>query len=418
MIHSIKFRPGHTITRRTGPVVFQNKKMGSLGIGIGTSSQSQVMRSATDISSGASTGALVGSVVPGIGNVIGAAVGAAIGAIGSLFGPAKEGQAAMTWDDMVNHGYLFNTRGQAFDERYIGEAMKGAMDKGNNVWPGCGADGYKNPDCFYAPLAHTIVSGYLAGKVPLSATTAQVYNTVVVPWLQSGAGGLFNWANYSKEATQNQALLVQAAVDRYIGGLPITRANMPAYASQASNYTAWSTPQITVALASLLTPPKPVTTAAPVVQSGSGAAVVAAPAKATVQPIVATPVPVVVKATAPAAAPNAPPAAAAAPAIPAGSGYNYAGLVVPAPPGYTVNPQGYIIDASGYIFGSANDDQLTAAANLPPVVSSNYVPQSPPSNITVTTPSEPVSAPASDNTMLYLVGGAALLFVLMNKKKK
>jgi hypothetical protein len=207
---------------------------------------------------GAKAGATVGSIIPGVGTIIGAAVGAVLGAVGSLFGPAKEGQAAETWDDMVKNAYLFKTLGRAFDERYFAEALKGMMDKGNNAWPGCGSDGYKNPDCFAGPLAQTIVKGYLAKTVPLTATTAQVYNSVVVPWLKGGAGGIFTWAPYAAENTANgniQGLMVTALVDRYLAGLPVTRADMPEYAGQG--YTDHE-PTLNVALASLLQ-----TTAAP-----------------------------------------------------------------------------------------------------------------------------------------------------------
>jgi hypothetical protein len=207
---------------------------------------------------GAKAGATVGSVFPVVGTVIGAAVGAVLGAVGSLFGPAKEGQAAETWDDMVKNAYLFKTLGRQFDERYFAEALKGMMDKGNNAWPGCGKDGYKNPDCFAGPLAQTIVKGYLNKTVPLSATTAQVYNSVVVPWLQSGAGGIFTWAPYAAENAANgniQGSMVTALVDRYLAGLPVTRADMPEYAGQG--YTDHE-PALNVALAPLLQ-----TTAAP-----------------------------------------------------------------------------------------------------------------------------------------------------------
>lgn len=207
---------------------------------------------------GAKAGATIGSVFPVVGTVIGAAVGAVLGAVGSLFGPAKEGQAAETWDDMVANAYLFKTLGRQFDERYFAEALKGMMDKGNNAWPGCGKDGYKNPDCFAGPLAQTIVKGYLAKTVPLSATTAQVYNSVVVPWLKAGAGGIFTWAPYAAENAANgniQGSMVTALVDRYLAGLPVTRADMPEYAGQG--YTDHE-PALNVALAPLLQ-----TTAAP-----------------------------------------------------------------------------------------------------------------------------------------------------------
>jgi hypothetical protein len=230
-----------------------NAPAGGLGLTTAVGTTNQATKSGSLIMTGASVGATVGSVFPVVGTAIGAAVGAVVGAIGSLFGPAKEGQAATTWDDMVKQGYLFKNSGRSFDERYFAEAMKGAMDKGNNAWSGCGKDGYKNPDCFYGPMAKVIVQGYLTKKVPLSASTADVYNDVVTPWLKSGAAGLFTYAPFAAENASNgniQGLLVQGVVDRYLSGLPITRADMVEYDGQG--YTDHE-PALNVALASLLT---------------------------------------------------------------------------------------------------------------------------------------------------------------------
>ncbi len=186
-----------------------------------------------DIGSGindASLGAKAGSLaipIPIVGTAVGAIVG---GIIGAFFGPAKLGKASVTWNDMVAHQYLANTPGHAFDERYFGEALKGAMDEGNNVWPGCGPDRHKNPDCFFGPMSQVILQGYTSGRVPVNADTATVFNAVVLPWLQSGANGLVNWGTLRNEPTQQ--LLLEAATDRYINGLPIVRGDMQAYAGQ------------------------------------------------------------------------------------------------------------------------------------------------------------------------------------------
>lgn len=230
-----------------------NKQSGGMGA-VAVTNQSTKTVSLT--MTGASVGGEVGTLIfPGIGTVIGAAVGAVVGAVGSLFGPAKEGQSALTWDDVVAHGYEFSQLGRNLDERYIAEAAKGAMDKNNNIWPGCGKNGYKNPDCFYGPMAKVIVQGYLNKTVPLSASTSDVFQKVVIPWLQSGAGGTFAWAqnNVGGHVPGNpysgQMMLIQQMVDRYLAGLPITRANMASYAGQG--YTD-NEPTLNVALASLL----------------------------------------------------------------------------------------------------------------------------------------------------------------------
>jgi hypothetical protein len=392
-------------------------------------SYNQATNTITDASKLASVGTAVAAVASGIAvaagagaaagasiGPIGAAVGAALGIIGSFFGPAKEGQAAQTWDNLVQEGYLFNTTGTAFDERYLGEAMKGAMDENGNSWIGCGSNGYKNPDCFYAPLAQQIISAYKSGKIPLSAQVPQIVSTVVMPWVQSGAGGLFRWGQGKGMIPTNylQALLT-VVTDRYVNGLPITRANMPSYASQSSNYAAWSTPSITVALASQIAAAKAAATAAPAAQPKPINAVISKPVTAT-----AAPTPVV--APAPVASPINPvtttpaPTAAtpvASPTVPSGYGYNYAGGLVPIPAGYSLNAQNYIIDAAGNIFGSPGDiAYLTPAAT--PVTS---VAQSPINPVIVTTPSAaPVAS--TDYTPFLILGGIVALAVVMGSKKK
>ena len=174
----------------------------------------------------ASLGAKAGSLVPIVGTIVGGIIG---GLIGSFFGPAKLGKASVTWNDMVQHGYLQQERGAQFDERYFGEALKGAMDEGNNVWPGCGADRHKSPDCFFGPMSQAILAGYTSGTVPVTANTATVFQSVVLPWLQSGRAGV-NWGTLAHEPTQQ--LLLEAATDRYINGMPIVRGDMQAYAGQ------------------------------------------------------------------------------------------------------------------------------------------------------------------------------------------
>lgn len=266
-------------------ILNRTRGMGAAAIGAG---QNQATKTVSLTMTGASAGATIGSVFPVVGTVIGAAIGAAVGALGSLFGPAKQGQAATTWDNIVQSGYLPKNPGRAFDERYFMEAMKGAMDKGNNVWTGCGKNGYKNPDCFFQPLAQTVVAGYLNRKVPLTATTQQVMQSVVNPWLQAGGGSTgFKWAPYAAENAANgnmQGYLVQGAVDRYLAGLPILRGDTTEYLGQG--YTQHQ-PPINVALAQLLQTTSAPSTSPSVTVAQSPTAKVAAPIAAAGQKIAA-----------------------------------------------------------------------------------------------------------------------------------
>ncbi|MHB8414597.1 MAG: hypothetical protein ACYDB1_04320 [Acidiferrobacteraceae bacterium] len=234
---------------------------------------------------GIASGAAAGSVVPIVGTVIGAALGFVVG---KFFGPAKLGQASVTWNDMVAHGYLQTTRGAGFDERYFAEAMKGVMDEGNDIWGGCGPDRHKNPDCFFGPLAQVIRAAYVSGAVPVTATTQQVWQSVVLPWLASGANGLVNWQVLTHQPGQPagntlQMLLIEAATDRYINGLPITRADMPEYQGQgytdhepAINSVLAQAPAVPTMSSAVATQPNAMVST-PVVASGSALAQAVAP---------------------------------------------------------------------------------------------------------------------------------------------
>lgn len=266
------------------------------GLGVGVQAEKSVGLTLT----GAKVGASVGSVVPVVGTAVGAVVGAVVGLVGSFFGPAKEGQSEVVWNDMLKNNYLAKEQGRSFDERYIGEAMKGAMDNNGNQWPGCGANGHKEPDCFYQPMGQQIINGYLNKVVPLNATPAQVMSAVVMPWAQSGASGLMRYSAGGSKGMLNgteTSQLLGAVTDRYLAGLPITRADMPSYANMG--YTL-HLPALNVALASLLNPAPaatnpsatipaattaaaPVSVPAPIVQAATQIAPAVIPAATPVQ---------------------------------------------------------------------------------------------------------------------------------------
>lgn len=161
--------------------------------------------------------------------VVGAVIGALVFEAAHLL-QRHVGKAEAAWANQAFYNSLRVMNGRDYDEKQYSEAFKGMMDTGNNIIPGCGPDRHKNPDCFMQPLAATIAKGYLTRTVPLSATTRQVFQNVVTPWLQSGAGGLVNWANLSKEPIQQS--MIQAATDRYLAGQAMTRGDMPVYSNQ------------------------------------------------------------------------------------------------------------------------------------------------------------------------------------------
>lgn len=232
------------------------KGMGSLGIA------STAMTAVSE----AATGAKVGQTVIPV-PVVGAIIGAVGGAVYAIIHKSPVGKASMTWNQYVQSG-AWQQSGRAIDEHSWGEAFKGMMDEGNNAFPGCGADRHKDMDCFTSKLANAIVQGYLSKQVPISASTDQVFQAVVIPWLSGGAGGLVNWNNLSHEPGQPagntiQMQMVKQGVDRYLAGLPITRADMSSYTGMGYNT---HVPPLAQALQSLLQPAvsAPVATAAAV----------------------------------------------------------------------------------------------------------------------------------------------------------
>jgi hypothetical protein len=185
----------------------------------------------TDALSGAETGAAVGTMIlPGVGSLIGAVLGGAAGAISSLFGSGKKGAAAGSWDQLGKSGALKSTPGRNFSEKSWGEAFTGMRDEGNNIFAGGGKDRHKDPDALAKPL-EAQVKGAMA-KLGPKATTDQVYNQVIVPWMQSSASGL-NWNVLQNEPTQQ--LMIKSAVDRVLAGEPIVRSEMQSASSPQSS---------------------------------------------------------------------------------------------------------------------------------------------------------------------------------------
>jgi hypothetical protein len=184
--------------------------------------------------------------------VIGAAIGVVVWAA-LHFSQRHVGAAEASWTSPGFYASLNKMNGRDYDEKQFSEAFKGMMDTGNNIVPGCGADRHKDPDCLLGPMANVIAQGYLSSAVPLTATTSQVFNTVVKPWLASGAGGLVNWRTLAGEPIQ--MLMMQAATDRYLAGQAMTRGDMPSYGNIGAH-----TPTLFQALQPILAQAAPSTT--------------------------------------------------------------------------------------------------------------------------------------------------------------
>jgi hypothetical protein len=177
----------------------------------------------SDALAGAETGAAVGSIIPVVGTVIGAVVGGILGAVSSAFGSGKPGAAAGSWNQLTASNALSSTPGRNFTSQSWSEAFKGMLDEGNNIFSGGGADRHKDPDALAKPLEAQIKSGM--AQLGPSATTDQVYNQVIVPWMQTSGSGL-NWSVLKNEPQQQ--LMIKSAVDRVLAGEPIVRTEIDA----------------------------------------------------------------------------------------------------------------------------------------------------------------------------------------------
>lgn len=191
---------------------------------------------------------LAGAAVGSFAGPIGAAVGAILGEIYSLT-RAKLGKAEISWNSLTASNDLYSMNGRDFQEYAWAEAFKGMTDENYNAFPGMGPNAHSDPDLLTKPMTQLIINAYTSRRIPLNASTQQVYNAIILPWLKTGAGGMVNWRVLGSEATQQQALMIMSAVDRYLAGLPIVRADMIMYASDPG-YRGDSMPTLTQALLS------------------------------------------------------------------------------------------------------------------------------------------------------------------------
>jgi hypothetical protein len=245
----------------------------------------------TVVGTGLGAGIMLGQTaipIPVVGAVIGAIVFEAV----HLLSNKHVGKATAAWTSPGFYASLRTTAGRDYDEKQFSEAFKGMMDTGNNIIGGCGADRHKDPDCFMQPLAGAIAQGYLSQTVPLSATTQQVFQNVVIPWLKSGGGATqVHWNTLAGEPTQQ--LMIQAATDRYLADQPVTRGDMASYGNVGMH-----TPTLVQALQPILQQPTTTTpqvnapvTAPGYVQPGSNQPGVGVPAPPSIDQPVGAPTP-------------------------------------------------------------------------------------------------------------------------------
>lgn len=309
----------------------------------------------------------------------------------------------MAWDTSLKSNYAVcahwaMTFGQAV-QNLAGAIVAGQSSVSIPLAPGAGG---------HAPFTFTFKNpGVSLGPDKISATVV-MGSTGLMAAMMTALGGQ-NPQNIASNATNASAQKVYALMlDYWFANLapaaaqpatpvPPTVSTAVQAASTAAN-TAAATLAATSTPVVVPSPSPPATAVSSATDAANAAALSAVKTPSTVTTVSTTP------------------AAATAPSLPSGYGYNYAGEVVPVPPGYTLASNGYIMDSGGYIFGSANDDQLSSptASSIPATAetSSPVINVSVPSTAATATP-----VAGSDNTMLY-IGMAALAGLIIWKESK
>lgn len=140
----------------------------------------------SDALNGAEAGASIGSIVPGIGTAIGAVIGGAVGAISSAFGGGKQDpETQMTYGANAAGGTSLQGQSPGTSFQYLA----GVLDAKNNTAGhstaleqafGRGGEGQ-----VLNGMASQIDSAISSGKISNSSSPSQVFNSVVLPWLNS-----------------------------------------------------------------------------------------------------------------------------------------------------------------------------------------------------------------------------------------
>lgn len=177
---------------------------------------------ASDTLQGAEAGASIGSIVPGIGTVIGGVIGGAVGALSSAFGGGEKDPETTSFNGMVaaNAKAGNNAVVQSLNPGQAYQSLAGMMDAKNNTaghsTPLEMVFGREGEGAMMSQMSSTINSAISSGKISKSATPTQLYNQVVVPWLQSKGAYTPASAIISSNGTKNNGT-IDSLITQLIG---------------------------------------------------------------------------------------------------------------------------------------------------------------------------------------------------------
>lgn len=180
-----------------------------------------------DTMQGAEAGAAIGSVIPVVGTAIGAVVGAAVGAISSAFGGGEKDPETQSLDQIAPQLSANPHLASQLTGAQTYQMLAGLMDAKNNsaghstqLELAFGRFGEQN---LLTQMTGEINSAIGSGKISSSASPTQIYQQVVVPWLQSKNAYVPPTQVITSQGTKNggtvDALLTNLIGDWQSGGL-------------------------------------------------------------------------------------------------------------------------------------------------------------------------------------------------------
>lgn len=170
-----------------------------------------------DALSGAETGATIGTaILPGIGTLVGAGLGAAAGALSSVFGGGKADTETTEWNQLAANFNKLPPDQQSqvvFSPQQALTNLAGVMDAKNNA-PGHSQPieqvfGRMGENNLISQMTQQINSQIASGAISPNASTNDIYNQVVAPWLAS-KGASINMSERTSTGQAEGAALVQS----------------------------------------------------------------------------------------------------------------------------------------------------------------------------------------------------------------
>lgn len=168
----------------------------------------------SDAINGAESGAAIGTaVMPGVGTLVGGALGGAVGAISSAFGGGKPDPETQSWNALAqaqaknpNQNIMASLNpSQAY------QSLAGIMDAKNNT-PGHSTNlelhfGRMGEGKLMDQMAQQINAALSNGTLARTATPQQMYQQVVMPWLQKTGAYVPSNAIISSNGAQNNGMI-------------------------------------------------------------------------------------------------------------------------------------------------------------------------------------------------------------------